>query len=69
MPAAFALLVVSRMFVGVGEASFVALAAPFIGEHAVHLHGTYKAINLLHIANDDIKSWKDTDVNLNVSCR
>lgn len=31
----FALLLVARAFVGVGEASFVALAAPFIGERPV----------------------------------
>ena len=30
--AAFWFLVICRMFVGVGEASFVALASPFIGE-------------------------------------
>lgn len=28
----FAILMICRMFVGVGEASFVALAAPFIGK-------------------------------------
>ncbi len=30
----FATLMVARVFVGVGEASFVALAAPFIGARA-----------------------------------
>ena len=29
-------LVISRMFVGVGEASFVSLASPFIGEQCMH---------------------------------
>ncbi len=34
----FGLLLTARAFVGVGEASFVALAAPFIGTDAALLH-------------------------------